>query len=324
MADEQTTTVEQDQYFTMPEQRNLWRDAFAQLIRNRLAIFGLAVALLLLSMAAAGPIVAPYDPIEQDYTSILQGPSKDHWFGTDHLGRDLFSRIVFGARTAFSIGLIVSVIRTFIGVMMGAMSAFLGKGVDFLIMRLADVLMSFPSFLLAAFVNVSVRQPVLEWLVRLDEQFGWSLFKNKALADYLIMFGSLSLIQWPGLARLIRGQILSLREKEFVEASRALGASSLYIIFQHLLPNTLGPLIVSFTAGFGAAMRLESSLSFLGVGIQPPTPSWGRMINENLARWRYYPHLVLGPGIALALIILGFNFLGDGLNDALNPRKKRL
>lgn len=321
---ESAPAIEVDKYFSMPEQRSLWRDALEQLLRNRLAIFGLFVALLLLSLAALGPYVAPYDPIEQDFTNILQGPSKAHWFGTDYLGRDLFSRIVYGARTAFIIGLIVSVLRTLIGVVMGAVSAFLGRGVDFVIMRIADVLMAFPNFLLAAFINVSVREPILAWFIKLDAQYGWSLFRNKAVADYFIMFGTLSLIQWPGLARLIRGQILSLREKEFVEASRALGAGNRWIITHHLIPNSLGPLIVSFTAGFGAAMLLESSLSFLGVGIQPPTPSWGRMLYENLARWRFYPYLVLGPGVTLALIILGFNFLGDGLNDALNPRKKRL
>ncbi|MDE0182105.1 MAG: ABC transporter permease [Caldilineaceae bacterium] len=310
--------------FAVPEQRSLWQDAMEQLFRNRLAIFGVLVALLLLFISIFGPWLAPYDYAEGNFMRIDEPPSRDHWLGTDGLGRDMFTRILYGARTAFLVGLIVTIGTTVLGVVLGAAGAFLGGWVDFIVMRLADITMAFPDILLAAFISVVFREKVLELQIHMQEEYGWSLSEsNRVYLDYLVIFGALTLVQWYGKARLVRGQILSLREKEFIEAERALGASNWTIILSHLVPNSLGPLIVSITVGFGGAMLSEASLSFLGVGIQPPGASWGAMINDNLGQWRFKPHLVVMPGIVLAIVVLGFNFLGDGLNDALNPEQRR-
>jgi len=324
MSVEAGTISDFDLDFVMPEQRSLWQDAAEQLMRNRLAIFGAIVALLLTFVAIFGPWIAPYDYAEQNLLRINESPSKDHWLGTDGLGRDLYTRILYGARTAFLVGLIVTVGTTVVGVLLGAAGAFLGGWVDYLIMRLADITMAFPDILLAAFISVIFREKVLEAQVYMLERYGWTLSEaNRVYLDYFVIFGALTLVRWYGRARLVRGQILSLREKEFIEAERALGASNWTIILRHLIPNSLGPLVVTITVGFGGAMLSEASLSFLGVGIQPPGASWGAMINDNLGQWRYHPHLVLMPGIALAIVVLGFNFLGDGLNDALNPEQRR-
>ena len=314
----------QHDMFAMPEQRSLWQDALEQLMRNRLAIFGVFVAFLLLFVSIFGPWLSPYDYTEQNLFRINEGPSVEHWLGTDGLGRDMLTRILHGARTAFLVGLIVTIGTTVLGVVLGAAGAFLGGWVDALVMRLADITMAFPDILLAAFISVVFREKVLELQLHLQEQYGWTISEgNRVYLDYLVIFGSLTLVQWYGKARLVRGQILSLREKEFIEAERALGASNWTIILSHLVPNSLGPLIVSITVGFGGAMLSEASLSFLGVGIQPPGASWGEMISDNLGQWRFNPHLVVMPGVVLAIVVLGFNFLGDGLNDALNPEQRR-
>jgi peptide/nickel transport system permease protein len=190
-------------------------------------------------------------------------------------------------------------------------------------MRLADLLMAFPSFLLAAFLNATMRKPVENQLKNLSDLTGIGFFDNREVVDFVVVFGALAVVGWSGYARLIRSQVLSLREREFVEAARSIGASTPSILRRHVLPNSIAPIIVAVSVNFGNAILAESALSYLGVGIQPPTPSWGQMINANLDQWRYYPHLVLVPGGVLALLILGFNFLGDGVADALNPKQGR-
>jgi len=167
-----------------------------------------------------------------------------------------------------------------------------------------------------------MRPAVQGQFATLYEWTGLEVFRSRLLGDYLVVFGAIALVSWPGMARLVRGQVLSLKQAEFVEAARVSGAGTFWIITRHTLPNVLGPIIVSVTVGFGGAMLLESGLSYLGVGIQPPGASWGAMINENLDQWRYTPHLVLVPGAVLAVVIFAFNFFGDGLNDALNPRRR--
>ena len=218
----------QHDIFSMPEQRSLWQDALEQLMRNRLAIFGVFVAFLLVFVSIFGPWLSPYDYTQQNLFRINEGPSADHWLGTDGLGRDMLTRILHGARTAFLVGLIVTIGTTVLGVVLGAAGAFLGGWVDALVMRLADITMAFPDILLAAFISVVFREKVLEFQLHLQEQYGWTISEgNRVYLDYLVIFGSLTLVQWYGKARLVRGQILSLREKEFIEAERALGGVEL-------------------------------------------------------------------------------------------------
>jgi ABC-type dipeptide/oligopeptide/nickel transport system permease subunit len=239
------------------------------------------------------------------------------------LGRDFLSRILYGARTAFLVASMVTILGGSIGVLLGATAALSDGWVGGLIMRLSDVVLAFPTLLLAVFANKTLRPAVQSQFDSLYDLTGIELFHSRLVGDYLVVFGALALVSWPGMTRLVRGQVLSLKHAEFVEAARASGASTSWIITRHILPNVLGPVIVSVTVGFGGAMLLESGLSYLGVGIQPPGASWGGMINENLDKWRYTPHLVLVPGGVLAVVIFAFNFFGDGLNDALNPRRRR-
>jgi len=302
------------------EERNIWLDAFDRLRRNKLAMMGLAIAVLLILVAIFGPYIAPYGYNETDLDNIEGRPSTEHWLGTDQLGRDMMSRLMYGARTAVLVATLTSVISTVLGVILGSAAAYLGGWVDTLILRIIDVLMAFPHLLLAIFVNATVKVPVQEALEGVAVRTGWRFLTDSVVIDYIIVFGALSIVGWPGMARLIRGQILSLRSQDYVMAARALGIRTRGILVRHLIPNALGPIVVTVTVGFGGAMLAESSLSYLGIGVQPPGASWGRMISESLGRWRYAPHLVLAPGLTLAVVIFAFNFLGDGLNDALNPR----
>lgn len=303
--------------------RSLWRDAWNSAIRNPFAVGGAFLILLFMLAALAGPYITPYSYTDQDLLNSEAPPSMEHWLGTDELGRDFLSRILYGARTAFLVATLVTVVGGALGVFLGATAALSESWVGGVIMRATDVLMAFPHLLLAVFANATLRPLVQEKFESLYGTTGWDVFRNRMIADYLVVFGILALVSWPGMARLVRGQVLSLKHAEFVEAARVSGANQWWIILQHLIPNTLGPVIVSLTVAYGGAMMFESSLSYLGVGIQPPGASWGAMINENLDMWRYSPHLVLVPGGVLAVMIFAFNFFGDGLNDALNPRSRR-
>jgi len=305
------------------QQRSLWRDAWDSAIRNPFAIAGGMIVIVFLGAAAIGPAISPYGYTEQNLLNIEQSPSWSHWLGTDELGRDFLSRILYGARTAFLVATMVTLVGGTLGVLFGSVAAMSEGWVGGLIMRLTDVVMAFPTLLLAVFANKTLRPAVQNQFNDLYELTGLELFRSRLLGDYLVVFGALALVSWPGMTRLVRGQVLSLKHSEFVEAARASGAGTFWIISRHIFPNVLGPVIVSLTVGFGGAMLLESGLSYLGVGIQPPGASWGAMINENLDKWRYTPHLILVPGGVLAVVIFAFNFLGDGLNDALNPRRRR-
>lgn len=317
---EQTVTLSGDQRLTRSK-RGPWRDAMRRLVKNKTAMFGLIIILIFTFVGIFGTAIAPYDPLKQDLYSIATAPDGTHWLGTDELGRDMFSRILTGARTAMLVATMVTFIAAGLGTIIGLVSAYAGGWVDTVLMRFADLLLAFPSFLLAAFINATLRPPYQSQMDRLSDVTGISMFSGKAFVDYTLIFGALALVSWSGYARLIRGQVLSLREQEFVEAARSVGASTRIILFRHILPNSIAPIVVAVSVNFGNAILAESSLSFLGVGIQPPTPSWGQMINANLDQWRYSPHLVLAPGVALAFLILAFNFFGDGVADALNPRR---
>lgn len=300
--------------------RSFWGDALNSFVHNRTGMFGLGLFVLLLLAAIFAPQIAPFDYLSQDWTALLKPPSAVHWMGTDDLGRDIFSRVLVGARTALLVACLISFVSTTVGLFAGALSALLGGWVDRLMVWLMDGLLSFPSIWLAAFVSVSTRPSIDKLSATLFEWTRLDLFQDRVVISYLVVVTSIGLVAWPYMGRLIRGQVLSLREKEYIEAARALGARNAWITLRHLIPNVLGSVIVTFTLSFGNSMLFESGLSFLGIGIQPPGASWGRMIFEGLGRIRAQPYLIVMPGLTLSLVVLSLQFIGDALNDALNPR----
>ncbi|MCY3708478.1 MAG: ABC transporter permease [Caldilineaceae bacterium] len=303
--------------------RSLWKDAVGRLLRNRLSIIGLIITVFLLIAALFGPYIAPYSYTEQDLLNVAKMPSADHWLGTDEIGRDLFSRVLWGARTATLVAIFTTFISVIIGVIIGAIAGYGGALADNITGRIIDIVMSVPGLLLAALIAVSIKEPVVSWAENIYDTTGFPLFADTTWLDLLVVFGGLAFVSWPGYARLIRGQIFSLREEQYIEAAKSVGVSELKIALRHLLPNAIGPVIVTLTFSFSSAMVLESSLSYLGIGVQPPQASWGNMIASNIGSWSYRPWLVAVPALTLAFVTLGINFLGDGLNDALNPRSKR-
>lgn len=261
---------------------------------------GALLTALIVLVALAAPLLAPYDPSAQETARRLEGPSDSHLLGLDDLGRDVLSRILFGARVSLRVGFSVVFIASSIGVALGAVAGYFGGKIDTLVMRISDVLLAFPGILLAiAFVAV----------------LGPSL-NNVIIA--------LSTIGWVGYARLVRGQVLKVREIEFVTAAKALGARSGRVIFFHVLPNVLNPVIVMATLGLAGAILSEAALSFLGLGVQPPTPSWGAMLSSGRQYLGLANHLAIFPGLAIMLAVMGLNFLGDGLIDALDPKYRKM
>ncbi len=260
-------------------------------------LVGFVVLAALMAASVAAPSLSPYPPTQQALREGLRGPSEAHPFGQDRLGRDVLSRVLYGARVSLWVGTLAVSISVTVGMMVGALAGALGGIVDDLVMRLIDILQAFPGILLA---------------IAFASALGPSLF-NVVLA--------LSLIGWVGYARLVRGQILVVREIDYVHAATALGAARGRIIFRHLLPNILAPVIVEASFGMAGAIVGEASLSFLGLGTQPPTPSWGSMLNEARNYLLVAPHLVVFPGLAVMVVVLGLNFLGDGLRDVLDPRE---
>ena len=294
----------------VPEQTGLWKDAWIRFRRNRLAVAGLIVivAMIVLAVGARLPASAgglwkvlhlTGDPFLQDVTNSYAGPSLQHPLGTDILGRDLLARILYGASISLSIGIVVQFLILMIGGSIGMAAGYFGGWIDNLLMRFTDIMYAFPDLLL-----------VLVFVAAFGPSF-WSIFI------------ALGLVYWVNLARLVRGQVLSIKEKEFVEAAIMTGTAPLKLIVKHLVPNSLGPVIVTLTFGIPAAIFTEAALSFLGIGIRPPEPSWGVMIEDGYAGIFADPLQVIFPGIAVALTMLSFTFVGDGLRDALDPRMRR-
>ncbi len=279
--------------------RSLWGDAMARLRRNRLAMAGGGVIALLVLTTAFYPFVSPYDFAGQDLNAILQGPGRAHLMGTDELGRDVFTRLLLGARTSLAVGIFTQLIVLAVGLPTGAIAAAAGGRTDNLIMRFVDVTYAFPDLLL---------------IILLRAILGGSIY---------MVFLAIGLVAWVNVARLVRGQILSLKQRDFVTAARAMGAGGGYITTRHLLPNSLGPVIVSVTFNVPRAIFAEAALSYIGIGVQPPTPSWGTMIRDGYNVIFAAPHLSLFPALAICLLMLSFTFLGDGLRDALDPRLRR-
>jgi ABC-type dipeptide/oligopeptide/nickel transport system permease subunit len=302
---------------------SLWRDAWKRLKRNRLAVAGMVIVAALVLVAALGPWLTPYDFLSQNLDARNQTPSAAHWLGTDDLGRDVLSRLLFGARTAFLVAVCVTLIAVAIGVVLGGLAGFYGGLFDRFVMWFTDMTMSVPQLLLVVVINASLKQPISQWMeARYLESLN-PFWRNSAVVDFVLVFGSMALISWPPYARLVRAQVLSVRNRPYVTAARALGLTNSIILRRYILPNAMGPLIVAVSAGLGTAMVLESAFSFLGVGVTPPTPSWGNMISDGLRVWTNHPHLLVAPAAVLAIVTVAFNFLGDGLNDALNPRGQK-
>jgi peptide/nickel transport system permease protein len=260
-----------------------------------MARIGAVIVLIAVAAATLGPWVIPDDPAAQQLALRLEGPSAAHWFGLDELGRDIFARVLTGARISLLVGLVVVGVSSTVGIALGSIAGYFGGGVDEAISRLIDILLAFPGLLLAIAL-VAVLGPSLT---------------NVVLA--------LALNGWVGYARLVRGQVLRTRELEFVQAARALGATTPRVLVRHVIPSTLPAVTVQATLGMGAAILAEAALSFLGLGVQPPTPSWGTMLSYGRGHLLDAPHLTIFPGVAIALLVLGFNFLGDGLRDRLDP-----
>ena len=299
-----TALLAQDIDWENPQQIGLWTDAWMRFRRNRLAVGSLAFVVLLITLALIAPLLERFgllqDPTAQDVVSNYLGPgAAHHILGTDDLGRDVLSKVIFGSQVSLSIGILVQAIVLVIGGSIGLAAGYFGGWIDNLLMRFTDIMYAFPD-LLFVLIIVAALGPTL-----------------------LNIFVAIGLVSWVGLARLVRGQVLSIKEKEFVEAARAAGSSPIKIILKHLLPNSLGPVIVTLTFGIPAAIFTEAVLDFLGVGLRPPQPTWGVMVFEGYAAVDAYPYLVIIPCVALSMTMLAFNFIGDGLRDALDPRMRR-
>jgi ABC-type dipeptide/oligopeptide/nickel transport system permease subunit len=277
--------------------RPLWK----RLLRDSRAIAGAVVVILIVLAAVFAPLVARHDPLAVDLTQQLRAPSFAHWLGTDVQGRDIWARLIYGARISLAVGLLSQAIALSLGVALGLIAGYYGRWVDEIVMRLADVTLAFPTLLLLVAL-VAALQPSL----------GVVLF-------------TIGIVGWAGMARLVRGQVLVVRQLEYVQALRALGARDARIIVAHLLPNVIAPVVIAATLGVAGAIMAEAALSFLGLGVAPPTPSWGAMIAEgrDLSQLRFAPWTSLFPGVAIGAAVLGFNLLGDALRDALDPRFRR-
>jgi len=279
---------------------SLWADAWKRLRRNRAAVASMVFLIGLSLLAAAAPwIPGLADPTLQDLRLGASPPSAGHWFGTDELGRDTFARVIYGGRISLMVGLVATLVSLVIGVSWGAVAGYRGGKIDELMMRIVDVLYSLPYIFLVILLLVFFSRSIL------------------------MLFVALGLVQWLTMARIVRGQVLSLKHQTFVESARALGASDAAIIFRHIVPNTLGPVIVFTTLTVPAVILQEAFLSFLGLGVQPPDASWGTLVSDGARMLALFPWLVIFPGMALSATLLCFNFLGDGLRDALDPHDRR-
>lgn len=268
---------------------------FKVMTKNRAALIGLVIFILLIIVAILAPIIAPYDPNAQNIPNRLAQPSSSHLLGTDEFGRDIMSRIIWGTRISLIVGFSVVAISISIGIIVGAVSGYYGGRVDTFLMRITDVFLSFPGLILA---------------------IGIMVILGPSLTNLILTLG---IISWPTATRVVRGQALSIRDADYIQASKAIGTSGIKIILEHIIPNTISPVIIVATLGMGFAILAEAGLSFLGLGVVPPTPSWGSMISEGRTYFLVSPNMMTFPGLAISITVLAFNVIGDGLRDALDP-----
>lgn len=275
---------------------SLWRDALRRLLRNKLAIAGLIILGIFLAFALFAEVLAPYDPLAQQLTLRRQPPSAQHLCGLDDLGRDILSRVIFGARVSLQVGVVSVGMTIVVGAVLGLIAGYLGGWADNLIMRFMDIMLAFPAMLLAIAIVAILGPGLLNMLV------------------------AIAIVSIPTYARLVRAQVLSIKEQDYILAARAIGVGTGRMLFRNILPNATAPLIVQGTLSIATAILDAAGLSFLGLGAQPPTPEWGAMLGEGRFSVFTAPHIIVFPGIAIMLSVLGFNLLGDGLRDALDPR----
>ena len=269
-----------------------------ELVKNRYALAALIFILAILVFAILAPLLARYDPTSTNPRSVLTAPSREHIFGTDRLGRDIFSRIVYGARVSLAIGFIAVGIASLIGVLIGAIAGYYGGSIDYLLMRFVDIMLCFPTIFLILAV-ISLLEP--------------------SIINIMVIIGATG---WMGIARLVRAEVLTLKERDFVSAAKVMGAKDSRIILTHLIPNAIGPVLVSATLGIGGAILTESALSFLGIGVQPPTPSWGNILMDGRSTLGVAWWLTVFPGLFILFTVLSYNILGEALRDILEPRLK--
>jgi len=299
---------------------NLWKDAFRRLLKNKMAVLGGIIVIVLLILAIFAPYIAPYHYADSSLKDNFAKPGSKFLLGADFMGRDLLSRIIYGTRISLSVGMVGALTAFIIGVLYGVVSGYYGGKIDNVMMRFVDIMYGFPTLLLIILMMVLFKST---FAVTTPGTFAATLSAiDKAFGGLFFIFIGIGITAWIGMARIARGMALSLREKEFVEAARATGNSNLHIMLKHMLPNLIGPCIVRVTLAIPIYITFEAFLSFIGLGVNPPTPSWGMLISEGYQAMRSYPHLAIYPGLALAITMMAFNFLGDGLRDALDPRMK--
>ena len=287
--------------------------------RNLPALLGAAVIFWIVLVAIFAPVIARYPYDQTNLNAVEQAPSALHWLGTDGLGRDMFSRVVWGARSAVFVIVLTSMLSLSLGLPLGAAAGYFGGWVDTLIMRMADILFAFPGLLFVFFIAATIKPGILAWA----KSIGLDALARTGYLDYAVVIIALGIVGWAGLARLVRAQVLTIKQREYVISALAIGVPTWKVILRHILPNSIAPIIVALSMGMGDIALSEGYLSFLGIGLQPPAPSWGNILADNAGRyWRTFPQmiwLVLIPGLVLAAVVFAFNFLGDGLNEALNP-----
>ncbi len=276
--------------------RSLWQDAFSRLLQNHLAVFGLCVVIFFILIAIFADLIAPYSYEEQNLALGASPPSSKHWLGTDTLGRDLFTRILYGSRISLMVGILATTVALTIGVTWGTISGYLGGRVDMVMMRIVDILYALPFTI---------------FIILLMVVFGRNIY---------LLFFAIGAVEWLTMARIVRSQIMSIRNQEYIDAVISMGLPRWRIITRHMLPNILGPVIVYTTLTIPGVILLESFLSFLGLGIQPPMSSWGSLISNGVETMEEYPWLLIFPALTLSVTLFSLNFLGDGLRDAIDPR----
>jgi peptide/nickel transport system permease protein len=284
----------------MKKNTNPWLEAWRRLLQSKIGIAGLVIIILLILVAVMAPVLAPYSPFKQNILARYKAPSSEHLLGTDEMGRDILSRIIYGSRISLQVGLVSVALALVFGVSFGLIAGYYGGKLDMLIMRFMDIMLAFPSILLAIGI-VAILGPQL---------------KNAMLA--------IGIINVPRFARIVRSSVISIKESEYISAARALGAGDLRIVFKHLLPNAMAPLIVQTTLSIATAILEAAALSFLGLGAQPPSPEWGAMLSDARSSLQRAPWVATFPGLAIIFGVLGFNLLGDGLRDALDPKMKNV
>ncbi len=296
--------------------RGIWTDARRRLQSNRVAMLSLVVILLFVAMALFAPLLAPYSYADGNLLHVTEPPSPAHWLGTDDAGRDILSRLIYGARVSLSVAIAAQLVILLIGVPVGLVTGYFGGWLDMVVMRLVDAVYALPGLLLAILIMAMLRSNISQAAKTSPTPLS---VLDQVSGGLIGIFIVLCLTHWLTVSRLVRGEVLAIKERDFVLASRALGASPGRVLRAHVFPHSVSPVIVAVTFGIPSAIMLEAGLSFLGIGVNPPIPSWGLMISSGLADLQSHPHILAPPAIALGAVLLAFTFLGDGLRDALDP-----